>query len=186
MNESEIKSVCIFCGSKVGRLPVYEEAAKQLGSALAEANIRLVYGGGDVGIMGATATAARGSGGNILGVMPTHLLNSERIKENLKSLIITENMHERKKVMFMNSDAVIALPGGLGTLDELFEVITWKQLGLHTKPIYVLNIENYWDPLISLIKSVVDEKFAEHQVSNLFKVFEKVVPLVTDIQSYKN
>ncbi|WP_232823097.1 TIGR00730 family Rossman fold protein [Oceanibium sediminis] len=149
-------------------------AADALGTALADAGHRLVYGAGDVGLMGQTARAAQKSGGETFGVIPVHLMSKEVGKRDLTRFVVTENMHERKKVMFMNADAIVTLPGGPGTLDELFEVMTWAQLGLHSKPIVVLNIDGYWDPLIALIEHQVANGFADASFLSLFRVVDSV------------
>ena len=122
-------SVCVYCGSRAGLLPAYAEAAKNVGTALATHGWRLVYGAGDVGLMGTVARAAQDAGGNTFGVIPAHLVAWEVGKTDLTRYVVTETMHERKKVMFMNADAIVVLPGGAGSLDELFEVLTWRQLG---------------------------------------------------------
>ena len=127
---------------------------------LARKGWRLVYGAGDVGLMGRVASAAQAAGGTTFGVIPVHLLEMEVGKRDLDTFIITETMHERKKVMIMNADAVVMLPGGAGSLDELFEALTWRQLGLHAKPIFILNTEGFWDPLLSLIDHFISEGFA--------------------------
>lgn len=157
-------SICVFCGSRPGILPAYEEQAQAFGEKFAANNWRLVYGAGDVGLMGAVARAAQNSGAETFGVIPTHLLQKEVGKTDLTRFVVTENMHERKKVMFMNSDAVVILPGGPGTLDEFFEVLTWRQLGLHNKPIFILNIEGYWDPLLKLLKNFPEQGFADESL----------------------
>lgn len=154
-------SVCVYCGSRSGAKPSYAEAARATGKMLAANTWRLVYGAGDVGLMGEVARAAQAAGGDTFGVIPVHLLDFEVGKRDLSTFIITENMHERKKVMYMNSDAIVVLPGGAGSLDELFEVLTWRQIGLHSKPIYLLNTDGYWDPLLALTQHVVDEGFAD-------------------------
>ncbi|WP_296424238.1 TIGR00730 family Rossman fold protein [Yoonia sp.] len=154
------KSVCIYCGSRDGARPVYAAAALATGQMLAANGWRLVYGAGDVGLMGQVARAVQGAGGQTFGVIPTHLLDREAGKRDLNQFVITETMHERKKVMFMNADAVVVLPGGAGSLDEFFEALTWRQLGLHAKPIILLNIDGFWDPLSALLKHVVDQGFA--------------------------
>ena len=182
MCNNKIKSICVFCGSQNGVLPIYKEVAKSLGKTLAQLNIRLVYGGGDVGLMGALAQAVKNEKGSVLGVIPTHLLNVEAKGNNSDDLIVTENMHERKKVMFMNSDAIIALPGGLGTLDELFEVLTWAQLELHRKPIFILNIDGFWEPLLNLITRIIKNEFTEKNARNLFKVFDNFEDLARDLK----
>lgn len=154
-------SVCVYCGSRDGARPDYIADATRLGQIIASENWRLVYGAGDIGLMGAVARAAQTSGANTFGVIPVHLLEREVGKRDLTQFIVTENMHERKKVMFMNSDAIVVLPGGAGSLDEFFEVLTWRQLGLHDKPIFLLNTEAYWDPLTRLIDHVIAEGFAD-------------------------
>ncbi|MFP4273987.1 MAG: TIGR00730 family Rossman fold protein [Paracoccaceae bacterium] len=154
-------SVCVYCGSRSGATPSFAEEATKLGHALAENGWRLVYGAGDVGLMGAVARAAYEAGGATLGVIPMHLVAREASRIEPGRHVVTENMHERKKVMFMNSHAVVVLPGGAGSLDEFFEVLTWRQLGLHDKPIYLLNVAGYWDPLLALVDHVIDQGFAD-------------------------
>ena len=156
-----VKSVCVYCGSRPGAMPAYAQAADTLGTASAAAGWRLVYGAGDVGLMGVVARAAQAAGGDTFGVIPTHLLEWEVGKTDLTRFVVTETMHERKKVMLMNADAVVVLPGGAGSLDELFEVLTWRQLGLHDKPILILNTEGYWDPLLTLVDHVIAQGFAD-------------------------
>ena len=154
-------SVCVYCGSRPGDDPAYTKDAEALGRGLAESGLRLVYGAGDVGLMGSVARAAQEAGGDTFGVIPAHLVAWEVGKTDLTSYIVTETMHERKKVMFMNCDAVAVLPGGAGSLDELFEVLTWRQLGLHKKPVFLVNTNGYWDPFMSLLHHVVDHGFAD-------------------------
>lgn len=155
------KSICVYCGSRPGKHPAYAREADALGRGLAEAGWRLVYGAGDVGLMGLTARAAQQAGGDTFGVIPTHLLKLEVGKTDLTRFVVTETMHERKKVMVMNADAIVVLPGGAGSLDEFFEVLTWRQLGLHGKPIILLSVEDYWAPLDGLLRHVVDQGFAD-------------------------
>jgi uncharacterized protein (TIGR00730 family) len=161
-------SICVFCGSRPGNRPAYAEAARATGRAIAGAGCRLVFGAGDVGLMGEVAAAAIAAGAPTLGVIPVHLLNRERQQRDMTNTIVTEDMHERKKVMFMNSDAVVVLPGGAGSLDEFFEVLTWAQIGLHRKPIYLLDVDGYWQPLIALLCHIVDEGFADRGMLGLF------------------
>jgi len=156
-----VKSVCVYCGSRAGAMPGFSTHATMLGRALAEAGWRLIYGAGDVGLMGDVARAAQAAGGDTFGVIPAHLVSREVAKSDLNRFVVTETMHERKKVMFMNADAVVLLPGGAGSLDELFEALTWRQLGLHEKPIVVLNTDGYWTPLKALIDHLVDQGFAD-------------------------
>ncbi|OIQ25022.1 MAG: Rossman fold protein, TIGR00730 family [Alphaproteobacteria bacterium MedPE-SWcel] len=156
-----VTSVCVYCGSRMGANPAYAAAAENLGRLLAGAGLRLVYGAGDVGLMGTVARAAQAAGGETFGVIPEHLVRREVGKSDLTTYVVTETMHERKKVMLYNADAVILLPGGMGSLDELFEALTWRQLGLHAKPIVILNTDGYWEPLRALIDHVVAEGFAD-------------------------
>jgi uncharacterized protein (TIGR00730 family) len=175
------RSVCVFCGSRFGIDPAYRDAANQLGQALADNGLRLVYGAGDVGLMGEVANATQAAGGETFGVIPVHLMNLEVGKRDLSSFVITENMHERKKVMFMNADVIVTLPGGAGSLDEFFEVLTWKQLGLHDKPVYLLNINGYWDPLLALVQHQVTQGFADKSLLSLFKTVETVARFIDEI-----
>ncbi|KIN64117.1 Decarboxylase family protein [Sulfitobacter noctilucicola] len=165
------KSVCVYCGSRAGTDPAYAVEAEKLGRGLAERDLRLVYGAGDVGLMGTVARAAQAAGGTTFGVIPQHLVDWEVGKTDLTTYVVTETMHERKKVMFMNCDAVVVLPGGAGSLDELFEALTWRQLGLHEKPIYLLNTNGYWDPLVTLLNHVVENGFAD---KSLLSFIEKL------------
>ncbi|MEQ9258953.1 MAG: TIGR00730 family Rossman fold protein [Roseovarius sp.] len=168
------RSICVFCGSRAGRDPAYEAEATALGRMLAAEGWRLVYGAGDVGLMGAVARAAQGAGAETFGVIPEHLLRWEVGKTDLTRYVVTENMHERKKVMYMNSDAVVVLPGGAGSLDEFFEVLTWRQLGLHEKPVFLLNTNGYWNPLLALIDRVIEEGFADASLKDFVTICEDV------------
>ena len=175
------KSVCVFCGSRAGKAPEYAVEAKKLGKIIAENNWRLVYGAGNVGLMGVVANSVQFNKGEILGVIPKHLLEREVGKTDLSTFIITENMHERKKVMFMNSDFVVILPGGLGTLDEFFEILTWKQLGLHEKKIIIININGFWDKLIELLDDLIKSEFADLSIKDYFYVVKSVDELLSTI-----
>ncbi len=166
------KSICVYCGSRAGTDPAYLEAATAMGKYIADAGWRLVYGAGDVGLMGAVARSAQAAGADTFGVIPKHLVDWEVGKTDLTSYIVTETMHERKKVMFMNCDAVVVMPGGAGSLDEFFEVLTWRQLGLHTKPILLLNIAGYWDPLIALLQHVTETGFADETLHGFYAVVD--------------
>ena len=159
-----LKSVCVYCGSRPGDDPAFTQDAEDLGRGLAENHWRLVYGAGDVGLMGSVARAAQDAGGDTFGVIPQHLLDWEIGKTDLTTYVVTETMHERKKVMFMNCDAVVVLPGGAGSLDEMFEALTWRQLGLHEKPIYLVNTNGYWEPLMQLLSHVVSHGFADQSL----------------------
>ena len=171
---TSLPSLCVFCGARLGTRAAYTAAARDLGQLIADLGWRLVYGAGDVGLMGEVARAAQAAGAVTLGVIPTHLLAMEVGKRDLSTLIITENMHERKKVMFMNSDAIAVLPGGAGSLDEFFEVLTWAQIGLHRKPIYLLDIAGYWQPLIALVDHTVDQGFADASLRGQFTVLPDI------------
>jgi uncharacterized protein (TIGR00730 family) len=161
-----VKSVCVYCGSRAGAMPAYAQAAKAFGTLLANERWRLVYGAGDVGLMGEVARATQRAGGETFGVIPQHLVDREVGKSDLSTYVVTETMHERKKVMLVNADAVVILPGGPGSLDEMFEALTWRQLGLHRKPIIVLNVNGYWNPLRTLIDHTVSQGFAEPSLAS--------------------
>ena len=176
-------SVCVYCGSRDGADTAYADAAIETGTMLAANNWRLVYGAGDVGLMGRVARAVQQAGGKTFGVIPTHLLDWEVGKHDLDSFVITETMHERKKVMFMNADAVVVLPGGAGSLDEFFEALTWRQLKLHNKPIYLLNINGFWDPLIQLLQHVISQGFAGDNVIGYVTILETVPELETALRN---
>src|ERR1700720_2353612 len=148
---STIESICVYCASGPGNNPAFMDAARKLGRILAENGIRLVYGGGSVGLMGALAESVLDHGGIVTGVIPEFLVNREHLLLRVQERIITPDMHERKRVMFERADAFVALPGGVGTLEELVEQLTWAQLGRNKKPILILNIERFWDPLCLLL-----------------------------------
>ena len=148
---NQIKTVCVYCGSGSGSNPRFVEAATALGKVFAENGIRLVYGGGSIGLMGAVAKSVLDHGGSVTGIIPDFLVKKERMLDRPQELIITPDMHERKRLMFERSDAFVALPGGVGTLEELVEQLTWQQLGRHTKPVLLANIDNFWEPLLALL-----------------------------------
>jgi uncharacterized protein (TIGR00730 family) len=157
-----IRSVCVYCGSSPGRSAVYMKAGHILGRSIAEAGLRLVYGGGTKGIMGAVADSAMRAGGKVTGIIPRFLVNREATEPalgKLDELVITEDMHQRKHTMFEKSDAFVALPGGIGTVEEIVEIMTWAQLGHHRKPIVFANIEGFWDPMMTLIDHMRAEGF---------------------------
>jgi uncharacterized protein (TIGR00730 family) len=148
---SKIKTICVYCGSGPGSDPRFIEAAIALGKILAENRIRLVYGGGSIGLMGALATSVLDHGGTVTGIIPDFLTARENALTRVQELVVTPDMHERKRLMFERSDAFVALPGGVGTLEELVEQLTWKQLGRHTKPILLANVDGFWEPLLALL-----------------------------------
>lgn len=180
---SAFRSICVFCGSRPGSRAAYAAAAHDFGQAIATEGWRLVYGAGDVGLMGEVARAAQEAGARTMGVIPTHLMAREQGRRDLSQLVITEDMHERKKVMFMNSDAIVVLPGGAGSLDEFFEVLTWRQIGLHTKPIFLLDTEGYWQPLTALARHVIAEGFAEPQMLDYYSTVPDVPALVAALRA---
>ncbi len=176
------KSVCVYCGSRAGARPAYAQAARDTGTMLARNSWRLVYGAGDVGLMGLVANATQQQGGKTFGVIPVHLLDWEVGKRDLDQFVITENMHERKKVMYMNADAVVVLPGGAGSMDEFFEVLTWRQLGLHDKPIVLVNVAGYWDPLLTMLDRMISEGFAEKSLLGYISTVPDVAALETTLR----
>ncbi len=178
------KSVCVYCGSRNGAKSTYAEAAKTFGNLLAKEGWRLVYGAGDVGLMGEVARAAQSAGGDTFGVIPVHLLRREVGKTDLTRFVVTETMHERKKVMIMNADAVVVLPGGPGSLDELFEALTWRQLGLHDKPILVMNVDGYWNALHDLLQNVIDQGFAEGSLAEFITWVETPETAISTLRNF--
>jgi uncharacterized protein (TIGR00730 family) len=169
-----IKSLCVYCGSARGRSPRYIAAAKELGEAMAERQIRLIYGGARIGMMGEVANAVMSNGGEVTGVIPEHLQTTEVGHSGITELKVVESMHVRKKLMFDLSDGFAVLPGGFGTLDELFEIITWRMLKLHDKPVVVLNIDGYWDAFQALIDQVIGQGFAREDSRQYFSVVNSV------------
>jgi uncharacterized protein (TIGR00730 family) len=165
-----VSSVCVFCGSSPGRRPDYAAAAQRLGRALALSAKRVVYGGGNVGLMGVLADAALAHGGEVTGVIPRHLVDREVAHSSLSDLRIVDSMHQRKQSMADLSDAFIVLPGGLGTLEEFFEIWTWGQLGLHRKPYGLLNVAGYFDPLLAFLDHAVEERFVSNDHRALLRV----------------
>jgi len=156
---NQIKTVCVYCGSGPGSNPRFVEAALALGKIFAENNIRLVYGGGSVGLMGAVAQGTLDHGGQVTGIIPDFLRSREHMLTRVQEMIVTPDMHERKRLMFEHSDAFVALPGGIGTLEELVEQMTWQQLGRHTKPVLLANIDGFWEPLIALLAHMRETAF---------------------------
>src|SRR5450755_3315292 len=148
---NKIKTVCVYCGSGPGTNPRFVEAAIALGKIFAEEGVRLVYGGGSLGLMGAVATSVLDHGGAVTGIIPDFLTTRENALKRVQEMIVTPDMHERKRLMFERSDAFVALPGGIGTLEELVEQLTWQQLGRHAKPVLLANIDSFWEPLLALL-----------------------------------
>jgi hypothetical protein len=167
-------SVCVFCGSQYGADPAHRRVATQLGQALAGAGIAVIYGGGHVGLMGAVADSAMAAGGQVIGLIPTRLLEREVGHRAITELITTPDMFERKRQMIDRADAFVILPGGLGTLDELLDVVTLRQLGYHDKPIILVNLGGYWDPFIALVDQIVRHKFALPGARTLYRMVDTV------------
>ncbi len=179
----DIKSVCVYCGSSSRVRQSYKDAAVELGLILAREGIRLVYGGGQVGIMGIIADTVLKNGGEVTGIIPHFLNESEVGKADVTELIAVDSMHVRKQIMAEKSDAFIVLPGGFGTLDEFFEILTWRQLKLHDKPIVIADVESYWAPLIGAIDHIVEEGFAHQRNRNLFKVIPSVAEILPTLRA---
>lgn len=175
------QNLCVYCGSGPGKNPIYMAAAKTLGRAMVAAGIGLVYGGGSLGLMGEVAKTVLEEGGHVTGIIPEFLGTKERMLVGVNELIVTKSMHERKMTMFERSDGFIALPGGLGTLEELSEVGTWAQLDRHRKPIVLCNIEGYWDPLLALIQHMRKEDFIRPGLDLRLEVVARVADAVTRV-----
>jgi hypothetical protein len=171
---STIKSICVYCASGPGNDPAFMDAARKFGGILAENGIRLVYGGGSVGLMGALAESVLDHGGAVTGVIPDFLVNREHMLVRVQERIITRDMHERKRTMFERADAFVALPGGIGTLEELVEQLTWAQLGRHKKPILIVNSERFWDPLCALLDHMEQLEFIRPGLSVNLLVADRV------------
>ena len=169
-----IQSLAVFCGSRVGINPAYAEAGRALGRGLAAAGIRLVFGGGRIGIMGVVADAVLAAGGRALGVIPEFLTQWEVAHESVTQMVVTDSMHSRKRRLYEESDAFLIMPGGLGTFDEAFEIITWRQLRLHDKPILLCNVAGSADPLVATIDHAIEQGFADPGSRKLFEVIEGV------------
>jgi hypothetical protein len=169
---TEISSLCVFCGSKTGTDPAHAAAARRLGELMAERGVTLVYGGGRIGLMGIVADAILEGGGRVIGVIPEFLKDLEVGNDDVSEQIVTNSMHERKTRMFELSDGFVVLPGGLGTLDETLEIVTWKQLQLHSKPVVVLNSGGYWSALADLVQATIDGGFAHPAVEELFTLVD--------------
>lgn len=181
----QIKSICVYCGSSIGRLEAYAESAKALAETLVKNKITLVYGGAGIGIMGMLADQVLMLGGQVIGVIPKALAHKEVMHKNLTELHITESMHERKTLMAELSDGFIALPGGIGTLEELFEIWTWAQLGFHQKPCGLLNIESYYDSLIQFLDHILAEQFVKTHHRNMLIVESDPEKLLNQYINYQ-
>jgi uncharacterized protein (TIGR00730 family) len=176
-----IRNICVYCGSNAGTNPAYATAALQLGQSMADAGIGLVYGGGGLGLMGELARAVLAHGGRVTGIIPAFLSKRERMLRDVTELIVVDDMHQRKKLMFDKSDAFVALPGGIGTLEELVEQLTWAQLGRHTKPIVLVNIDSFWEPLLALLRHMSEEAFIRPDMDVRFATVERAEDVVATI-----
>ena len=173
-----ISRLCVYCGSAGAVDPRYRQAARELGEALAAAGIELVFGGGRIGLMGIAADAVLAGGGRVVGVIPERLRDAELAHRGVDELVITASMHDRKRVMAERADGFAVLPGGIGTLDEMFEILTWRQLGLHDKPIFLVDIAGYWQPLCALLDHIVAQHFAASLVPRLLRVVPDIAALM--------
>ena len=177
-------SVCVYCGSAKGNNPVYADAAKALGRALVQHNLSLVYGGGHVGLMGIVADAVLDAGGEVTGVIPKALMDTEVGHERLTRLLVVKDMHERKALMAEHADGFIAMPGGIGTLEELFETLTWAQLGFHEKPIGLLNVASFYDPLIEFLRHQTSQGFLRAEHKDLLLMETEPDPLIAELKNF--
>ena len=182
-NFKQKKSICVFCGSKHGNSTIYKDATLELGEQLAKNEIKLVYGGGSLGLMGELSKSVHRNKGEVLGVIPKNLLKIEGINKNLGEIIITNDMHKRKKTMYENADAFLCLPGGIGTLEEVSETITWFQLKISRKPIFFLNINGYWNNFRVLLEQFVSLEFSDQGLLNYLNFFESVETLIPSLLS---
>lgn len=179
---NQIKTVCVYCGSGPGNNPRFVEAAVALGKAFAENNVRLVYGGGSIGLMGAVAKSTLDHGGSVTGIIPEFLRARENALTSVQEMIVTPDMHERKRLMFEHSDAFVALPGGIGTLEELVEQLTWSQLGQHEKPILLANIAGFWKPLMVLFAHMRETAFIRAGLEVRYQIAERVEEIIPMLQ----
>jgi uncharacterized protein (TIGR00730 family) len=184
MNTNKIKRICVFCGSSIGKREVYAEEARGLGETMATNGIGLVFGAGGIGLMGAVADAVIAAKGEVIGIIPYALATKERAHPAVEMRVVN-TMHERKAMMAQLSDAFIAMPGGFGTFEELLEIITWGQLGIHQKPIGLLNVAGYYDPLLAMIDRGIEEGFILPQYRNLIVVASKAEALLEKLFSYQ-
>ena len=175
----QVTRLCVYCGSALGHDPRYPAAARELGLALAAAGIELVFGGGRVGLMGVVADAVLAGGGRVVGVIPDRLRAAELAHKGVTELVIAGSMHDRKRMMAERADAFAVLPGGIGTLDETFEILTWRQLGLHDKPIFLVDVVGYWQPLRELFDHLVAHGFTGALVPGLVKIVPSIADLIT-------
>lgn len=183
LRPNKLSAVCVFCGAQSGQNPVYVAAAKAMGKLLAQSDITVIYGGGHIGMMGALADAALAAGGRVIGVIPEHLMRPEVAHQNLTQLHVVDSMHTRKREMARLADAFAVLPGGFGTFEEMFEMVTWLQLGLQRKPIGVLNVEQFFTPLIKFLSSAADQGFIRASHRDLLTAADSPLGLLQQLQA---
>lgn len=177
-----MKNICVYCGSSAGNTESYTQAARQLGQLSAAQNIGIVYGGSNMGIMGAVAQSTLDAGGRVIGILPKFWYDSPEKHQHLSEMIITETMHERKTLMYEMSDGFVALPGGIGTLEELVEMMTWSQLGHHSKPIVLANIDGFWQPFLALMDHMVTEGFLHSQQQLRYDVVDDAASIIPKLE----
>jgi hypothetical protein len=180
---TDIRSLCVYCGSSDLGPPDHRLAAAKLGQILARKGVELVFGGGRVGLMGVIADSTLAAGGRVTGIIPDHLIRAEVGHGNVSELIVVDSMHVRKETMFQRSDAFAILPGGPGTLDETFEILTWRQLRLHDKPVVICNLGGYWDKLLDLIDTFIDAKYARPDFRDFYTVVDRVEDILAAIEA---
>ena len=180
---ANLSTICVYCGTSAGDDPLYAEAAERLGRAMGAAGIGLVYGGGSIGLMGIMARSVMEAGGHVIGIIPQFLKEREVMLETAHELFVTGDMHERKRAMFDRADAFVALPGGIGTLEEVVEMMTWAQLGQHRKPVLIANINGFWEPLVALLQHMSDEGFIREGFEVNYLVADRVEEIVPMLQA---
>ncbi len=178
-----VRNICVYCGSAQGADPIYEETARKLGHAIAASGMGLVYGGGAAGLMGAIASSVLESGGRVTGIIPDFLVSREHILPGIQNCLIVRDMHERKRLMFEQADAFVALPGGIGTLEELAEQLTWVQLERHTKPVVIADIGGFWQPLLNLFAHMRERRFIQSSFEIRYLVAEKIEDILPMIET---
>lgn len=183
MVRKEIKTICVYCGSSIRVSQSYKDNAARLGELLGQNDYDVVYGGGNVGLMGITATSALDNGADVIGIIPTHLSERETAHKHLTELHTVETMHERKQMMVDRADAFVIMPGGLGTMDEFFEIFTWWQLGLHDKPIIIINVDGYWTPLLDLVQNIATEGFCSQSDYDHLIVLDKTDDIIEALKT---
>lgn len=178
-----LASLCVFCGASAGTDPGFRDDARRLGARMAAEGVALVYGGGHLGMMGALAEAVMAGGGRVIGFIPEHLTRVEKAYREITELHVVESMHTRKRMMFDRADAFAVLPGGMGTMDETFEILTWKQLRLHNKPVLIVNLDGYWSPWLTLVGHIIGKGFAHPDTEKLYTVVDRVDDVVEAAQA---